>query len=139
MLQTLATNQKISENSSATYTYSPQSVQKVFVSVEDADWEAGNVTVQIGSRTICNGINNFGLRMNILNQRTSIGLTLNHVGFQIKSFIIPPKIGINYKPGIWHFPLISTEDTDFLVLDRKGSGENLIIHQFKEEEIILKY
>ena len=58
---------------------------------------------------------------------------------KIKSFIIPPKIGINYKPGIWHFPLISTEDTDFLVLDRKGSGENLIIHQFKEEEIILKY
>jgi len=58
---------------------------------------------------------------------------------RIKSFIIPPKIGINYKPGIWHFPLISTEDTDFLVLDRKGSGENLIIHQFKEEKIILKY
>jgi ureidoglycolate lyase len=58
---------------------------------------------------------------------------------KIKSFIIPPKLGINYKPGIWHFPLISTEDTDFFVLDRKGSGENLIIHQFKEEEIILNY
>lgn len=62
MLVTLATNQTISQNSSATYTYSPQSVQKVFVSVEDDDWEAGNVTVQIGSRTICNGINNWGLR-----------------------------------------------------------------------------
>ncbi|AXH78827.1 MAG: hypothetical protein [Circular genetic element sp.] len=63
MLVSLATNQTIAANSSATYTYSPQSVQKVFVSVEDADWEAGNVTVQIGSRTICNGINNFGLKL----------------------------------------------------------------------------
>ena len=58
---------------------------------------------------------------------------------KIKSFIIPPKMGINYKPGIWHFPLISTEDTDFLVIDRKGSGENLIIHKFDKEEVVLKY
>ena len=58
---------------------------------------------------------------------------------KIQSFIIPPKTGINYKPGIWHFPLISTEDTNFIVIDRKGSGENLIIHKFKEEKIILHY
>jgi len=58
---------------------------------------------------------------------------------KIESFIIPPKSGINYKPGIWHFPLISTEDTDFLVIDRKGSGENLIIYQFDKEQIILQY
>ena len=58
---------------------------------------------------------------------------------KIKSFIVPPKMGINYKPGIWHFPLISTEDTNFLVIDRKGNGENLIIHKFKKEKIILNY
>ena len=58
---------------------------------------------------------------------------------KIQSFIIPPKMGINYKPGIWHFPLISTENTDFLVIDRKGSGENLIIHKFDKEEVVLKY
>ena len=58
---------------------------------------------------------------------------------KIQSFIIPPKTGINYKPGIWHFPLISTEDTNFLVIDRKGEGENLIIHKFEKENIILKY
>ena len=58
---------------------------------------------------------------------------------KIKSFIIPPKVGINYKPGIWHFPLISTEDTNFIVIDRKGSGENLIIHKFEKEKIILEY
>ena len=58
---------------------------------------------------------------------------------KIQSFIIPPKTGINYKAGIWHFPLISTEDTNFLVIDRKGKGENLIIHKFKKEELILNY
>ena len=58
---------------------------------------------------------------------------------KIQSFIIPPKTGINYKPGIWHFPLISIEDTNFIVVDRKGSGENLIIHYFKNDKIILKY
>ena len=58
---------------------------------------------------------------------------------KIQSFIIPPKTGINYKPGIWHFPLISTEDTNFLVIDRKGKGKNLIIHKFEKEKIILSY
>ena len=58
---------------------------------------------------------------------------------KIQSFIVPPKTGINYKPGIWHFPLISTEDTNFLVIDRKGKGENLIIHKFEKEKIVLNY
>ena len=58
---------------------------------------------------------------------------------KIQSFIIPPKTGINYKPGVWHFPLITTEDTNFIVIDRKGSGENLIIHKFEKEKIILNY
>ena len=58
---------------------------------------------------------------------------------KIKAFIIPPKTGINYKPGIWHFPLISTENTNFLVIDRKGKGENLIVHKFEKENIILEF
>ena len=58
---------------------------------------------------------------------------------KIQSFIVPPKTGINYKPGIWHFPLISTEDTNFLVIDRKGKGENLIVHKFEKENIILEF
>ena len=58
---------------------------------------------------------------------------------KIQSFIVPPKMGINYKPGVWHFPLISTEDTNFLVIDRKGTGENLIIHKFDKEKIVLEY
>ena len=58
---------------------------------------------------------------------------------KIQSFIIPPKMGINYKPGVWHFPLIATEDVNFLVVDRKGKDNNLIIHKFNKEKIILKY
>ena len=58
---------------------------------------------------------------------------------KIQSFIIPPKTGINYKPGIWHFPLISTENMNFLVVDRKGAGNNLIIYNFEKEKITLEY
>jgi ureidoglycolate hydrolase len=41
------------------------------------------------------------------------------------------------NPGIWHFPLISKKDINFLVIDRKGKGKNLIIHKFKKEKIYL--
>jgi len=58
---------------------------------------------------------------------------------KIEAFIIPPEIGVNYNPGTWHFPLISTEDMNFLVVDRKGSGDNLVIENIEKEEVILKY
>ena len=57
----------------------------------------------------------------------------------VSDFVDLKKAGVNYKPGTWHFPLISTEDINFLVIDRKGNGENLIIHKFEKENIILKY
>ena len=56
---------------------------------------------------------------------------------KIQSFRIPKQTGINLNPGIWHFPLISTKDMNFLVFDRKGKGNNLIIHKFKKEKIYL--
>ena len=58
---------------------------------------------------------------------------------KIEAFIIPPGIGVNYKPGTWHFPLISTEDMNFLVVDRKGSGDNLVIENLHKENITLKF
>jgi hypothetical protein len=64
MLVTLGTNQAIGANSSHTYTYSPQSVQKVFLKLDDdAAIALGTtrVTVQIGSKTICNGVSLTGL------------------------------------------------------------------------------
>ena len=56
---------------------------------------------------------------------------------KMESFRIPKQTGINLNPGIWHFPLISTRDMNFLVVDRKGKGNNLIIHKFKKENIYL--
>ena len=58
---------------------------------------------------------------------------------KIESFIVPKGIGVNYKTGIWHFPLISTEDMDFLVVDRKGLGDNLVIENLNNKDISLKY
>ena len=57
---------------------------------------------------------------------------------KIESFIVPKQTGINYKPGIWHFPLISSKNMNFLVIDRKGIGNNLKIYNFKNEKISFK-
>jgi len=79
MLVSLASNQSIGAGASATYTYSPQSVQRVLVSVEHAEWEAANVTVQIGSRTICNGVNNFGMSLlSALSSGTATGSAISN-------------------------------------------------------------
>lgn len=64
MLVTLGTNQAISASSSFTYTYSPQSVQKVMLFLEDAGGGhiyGAKVTIQIGSTTVCNGASFWGL------------------------------------------------------------------------------
>jgi len=58
---------------------------------------------------------------------------------KIEAFIVPPEIGVNYNPGTWHFPLIATEDMNFLVVDRKGSGDNLVIEHLDQEDIFLNY
>tara|TARA_Y100001970_G_scaffold137916_1_gene169638 strand:+ start:1738 stop:2481 length:744 start_codon:yes stop_codon:yes gene_type:complete len=61
MLVSMGQGVTISENTSETYTYSPNSVQKVLIRLDDTDWEQANITVQIGSVTICNGISTWGL------------------------------------------------------------------------------
>ena len=58
---------------------------------------------------------------------------------KVEGFIIPPGLGINYKTGTWHFPLIATEDMNFLVVDRKGSGKNLKTQKLEENQVVLKY
>ena len=58
---------------------------------------------------------------------------------KVEAFIIPPGLGVNYKMGTWHFPLIATEDMNFLVVDRKGSGDNLKIQKLEENQVVLKY
>ena len=58
---------------------------------------------------------------------------------KVEAFIIPKGVGVNYNAGIWHFPLIATEDMNFLVVDRKGSGDNLVLEDLNKEEIFLEY
>ena len=56
-----------------------------------------------------------------------------------EAFIVSNGVGVNYNSGVWHFPLISTEDMNFLVVDRKGDGENLIFHDLNKENITLEF
>ena len=58
---------------------------------------------------------------------------------KMESFIVPNGIGVNYNAGIWHFPLIATEDMNFLVVDRLGDGDNLILHDLNKENITLEF
>ena len=41
--------------------------------------------------------------------------------------------GVNYRRGVWHHPLIALDgDGDFLVIDREGEGENLVLERLAE-------
>ena len=58
---------------------------------------------------------------------------------KVEAFIIPKGIGVNYNPGVWHFPLISTENMNFLVVDRKGEGDNLVIYDLENENVTIDF
>ncbi|MCH7315916.1 ureidoglycolate lyase [Acinetobacter sp. ANC 3882] len=52
---------------------------------------------------------------------------------QIYAFISNGQQGITYHQGVWHHPLITLEaDSDFLVVDRIGSGSNCDIHHLSQ-------
>ena len=57
---------------------------------------------------------------------------------KIQSFLVPKQTGVNYKAGIWHFPLIALKNINYLIVDRKGKEKNLVIYKFKKDKIILK-
>jgi len=58
----------------------------------------------------------------------------------IETFLVSPEEGINFKPKVWHFPLIATENSNFLTIDKKDSANNLEIYNFKNnDKIILDY
>ena len=58
---------------------------------------------------------------------------------KVEAFIVPKGVGVNYNAGIWHFPLIAIEDMNFLVVDRKGEGDNLVLHDLNKENITLEF
>ena len=58
----------------------------------------------------------------------------------IEAFKIPTEEGINFLPKVWHFPLIATEDSNFLTIDKKDFKNNLEIYNFQNnDEFFLNY
>ena len=58
----------------------------------------------------------------------------------IEAFKIPFEEGVNFLPKVWHFPLIATEDSNFLTIDKKDSSNNLEIFNFQNnDKIFLNY
>ncbi len=58
----------------------------------------------------------------------------------LEAFKVPSEEGINFKPKVWHFPLIAIEDSNFLTIDKKDSKNNLEIYKFQNNDnIILHY
>ena len=58
----------------------------------------------------------------------------------LEAFHISHDEGINFKPKVWHFPLIATENSNFLTIDKKDSNNNLEIYNFQNnDKIFLNY
>ena len=46
----------------------------------------------------------------------------------LRAFLVDAGRGINLRPGIWHHPLLSLADADFLVIERVDPARNLEEH-----------
>jgi ureidoglycolate lyase len=42
-----------------------------------------------------------------------------------RAFKASGKQGVNYKPNTWHHPILVASESKFIVVDRKGEGNNL--------------
>ncbi|UTW11078.1 ureidoglycolate lyase [Marinobacterium rhizophilum] len=58
---------------------------------------------------------------------------------QLRAFYSDGSQGVNYRPGVWHHPILALTDPDeFLVVDRAGPGNNCDEFFFADsEEIVL--
>lgn len=53
---------------------------------------------------------------------------------QIQAFISDGSQGVNYRSGTWHHPLLTLEaPSDFVVVDRIGTGPNCDVYSFPEK------
>ena len=53
---------------------------------------------------------------------------------KMEAFYVSYEEGINFKPKVWHFPLIAIEDSSFLTIDKKESKNNLEIFYFQNND-----
>ena len=50
---------------------------------------------------------------------------------ELCAFVTDGRQGVNYGRGVWHHPVIAmTRETDFVVVDRGGPGDNLVEVKF---------
>jgi len=56
---------------------------------------------------------------------------LNHLCI----FKVDNGFGVNFKPRVWHFPLISIDDAKFITIDKKNDEGNLEIYNFTNDEV----
>ena len=50
---------------------------------------------------------------------------------ELCAFVTDGRQGVNYRRGVWHHPVIAmTRETDFVVVDRGGPGNNLVEVKF---------
>ena len=54
----------------------------------------------------------------------------------IKAFLAHGRQGVNYHRGTWHHPLLALEqESDFIVIDRGGDGDNCEEHTLDKSQI----
>lgn len=57
----------------------------------------------------------------------------------LRAFITDGQQGVSYARNVWHHPVLALgEETDFLVVDRGGPGENLEEYWFEDAGIFLE-
>jgi len=55
----------------------------------------------------------------------------------LRAFRASGQQGINYARNVWHYPLlVLDQNSDFLIIDRKGPGNNLEEVQLAESAIL---
>ena len=54
---------------------------------------------------------------------------------EIEIFRVTDGDGINFKPKVWHFPLISLDNAKYITIDKKDAKTNIEIYNFDKSEI----
>lgn len=65
------------------------------------------------------------------------GTTSNDLPGPLRIFLSNGHQGVNYRPGVWHHPLIVlNHTTEFLVIDRGGAGANCDVAELSNRIVI---
>jgi ureidoglycolate lyase len=57
---------------------------------------------------------------------------------EMRAFLVAGTQGVNYRPGVWHHPLLALRaNDDFVVLERRGPGGNLDMVEMDGEIVVI--